>query len=59
MEAGNYPGLSDVSVRHLREYILDLVQELATVAGRKGDSRSQQALQLCWSRISDDDQDAA
>ena len=59
MEAGNYPGLSDVSVSHLREYILDLVQELATVAGRKGDACSEQALQVCLSRIRSDDLDAA
>ena len=59
MDLGNYPGLSDVSVRHLREYILDLVHELATVAARRGDSRAEQALQTCWSRIRNDDCDAA
>ena len=59
MEAGSYPGLSDVSVHHLREYILDLVHELATVAARRGDARSEQALQLCWSRIRADHEDIA
>ncbi len=59
MQAGNYPGLSDVSVDHLREYILDLVHELATVAARRGDARSEQALQVCWSRIRADQEDAA
>ena len=59
MEAGNYPGLADVSVHHLREYILDLVEELATVAARRGDARSEQALQICCARIRNDDQNAA
>ena len=57
MEVGNYPGLADVSVHHLREYILDLVHELATVAAQRGDSTSEQALQTCWSRIRDHGQD--
>ncbi|HTK36559.1 MAG TPA: hypothetical protein VL358_14910 [Caulobacteraceae bacterium] len=59
MEIGNYPGLGDVSVHHLREYILDLVHELATVAARRGDARSEQALQICWSKIRDGHEDAA
>jgi hypothetical protein len=59
MEVGSYPGLGDVSVHHLREYILDLVHELATVAARRGDARAEQALQACWSQIHEEHEDAA
>jgi hypothetical protein len=59
MEIGDYPGLAEVSVHQLREYILDLVHELATVAGRQGDSRSERALQTCWSEIRDEEQEDA
>jgi hypothetical protein len=59
MEAGSYPGLADVSVHHLREYILDLVHELATVAARRGDAKAEQALQVCWSRIHDEHENVA
>jgi hypothetical protein len=51
MGAENLRGLGEMSVGHLREYILDLVQELATVAARRGDATSAQALQTCWSQI--------
>jgi len=51
MEVGHPAGLAEVSVRHLREYILDMVQELASVAARRGDSNSARALQECWSEI--------
>ena len=51
MELSGYPGLSDVSSHHLREYILDMVQELASVAARRGDSDSARALRVCWSEI--------
>lgn len=56
MGAENLRGLGDVSVDHLREYILDMVQELASVAARRGDSASAQALQRCWSKIREDDE---
>ncbi len=57
MGAENLRGLGEVSVGHLREYILDLVQELASVAARRGDGTSAQALQTCWSQIREDDDD--
>jgi hypothetical protein len=55
MEVMNSPTLSDVSVDHLREYILDMVQELATVAARRGDVMSARALQSCWAKIYEED----
>jgi hypothetical protein len=55
MGAENLRGLGEVSVDHLREYILDLVQELASVAARRGDSSSAEALQICWSQIREDE----
>lgn len=57
MGAENIRGLGEVSIDHLREYILDLVQELASVAARRGDGTAAQALQACWSQIRDDDLD--
>jgi hypothetical protein len=51
MGAQNLRGLGDVSVDHLREYILDLIQELAAVAAHRGDPGSARALQLCWNQI--------
>ncbi len=57
MEVMNSPALSDVSVHHLREYILDMVQELASVAARRGDAMSARALQTCWARIYEDEED--
>jgi hypothetical protein len=55
MGAENLRGLGEMSVDHLREYILDMVQELASVAARRGDSTSAQALQAAWSRIREED----
>jgi nicotinamidase-related amidase len=55
MGAENLRGLGEVSVDHLREYILDLVQELASVAARRGDSSSAEALHTCWSQIREDE----
>ena len=57
MDSGNYLSLKEVSVDHLREYILDMVQELASVAALRGDSMSARALQTCWVQIRDDDDD--
>ncbi len=51
MGAENLRGVTEMSVSHLREYILDLVQELASVAARRGDATSAQALQACYSQI--------
>ncbi len=51
MGAENLRGVAEMSEAHLREYILDLVQELAGVAARRGDTVSAQALQVCWSSI--------
>jgi hypothetical protein len=55
MDLGNQLGLAEVSVHHLREYILDMVQELASVAARRGDSNSARALQTCWSQIREEE----
>jgi hypothetical protein len=57
MGAENLRGLGEVSVDHLREYILDMVQELASVAARRGDAASAQALQACWRRIREDEEE--
>lgn len=51
MASEDLRGVGEMSTSHLREYILDLVQELASVAAHRGDSASAQALQTCWSRI--------
>ncbi len=51
MGAENLRGVAEMSVSHLREYILDLVQELASVAAHRGDAASAQALQACYSQI--------
>ena len=51
MGAENLRGVGEMNVGHLREYILDLVQELASVAARRGDAASAQALQTCWNTI--------
>lgn len=51
MGGENPRGLGGMTVGHLREYILDMVQELAAVAARQGDAPSAQALQVCWNRI--------
>jgi hypothetical protein len=51
MGAENLRGLGEVSADHLREYILDLVQELASVAAHRGDAGTAHALQVCWSQI--------
>lgn len=51
MGGENPRGLGDMTVEHLREYILDMVQELAAVAARRGDAPSAQALQVCWNKI--------
>lgn len=56
MEVMNSPALNDISVHHLREYILDMVQELAAVAARRGDTMSARALQSCWAKIYEDDE---
>ena len=34
-----------------REYILDILQELAQLARRAGDGASEEALTLCWQKI--------
>jgi hypothetical protein len=55
MEAKELQGLDDVTVNHLREYILDLVQELAALASRRGDASSARALRACWIDIREGD----
>jgi hypothetical protein len=55
MQTKELQGLNDVSVSHLREYILDLVQELATLASRRGDASSARALRACWIDIREGD----
>ncbi|HTI67270.1 MAG TPA: hypothetical protein VL460_06950 [Caulobacteraceae bacterium] len=56
MGGENLQSLGEMSVDHLREYILDMVQELASVAARRGDSTSAQALQTCWSQIREEEE---
>jgi hypothetical protein len=51
MASEDLRGVGEMSVSHLREYILDLVQELAAVAAHRGDAASAQALHACWARI--------
>jgi hypothetical protein len=34
-----------------REYILDILQELAQLARKSGDSNSEEALAVCWQSI--------
>lgn len=48
-------GLGQVSVDHLREYILDLLQELSALAAHRGDAGSAAALEACWKRIRTED----
>jgi ethanolamine ammonia-lyase large subunit len=57
LDTTNYLTLKEVSVGHLREYILDMVQELASVAAQRGDSTSARALQTCWVKIHDEEDD--
>jgi hypothetical protein len=44
-------GLGQVSVEHLREYILDLLQELSGLAAHRGDAAAAEALAACWKDI--------
>ena len=56
MGAESLRGLRDVSVEHLREYILDMVQELASVAAHRGDKATARALQACWTQIREEEE---
>ena len=51
MGVENIRSLGQVSVDHLREYILDLLQELSSLAAHRGDATCAEALSTCWKDI--------